>query len=442
MLVARDLEKVYPGVVAVRGASLEALPGTFVALLGRSGSGKSTFLSMLGGLSRPTKGQVLLAGEDLWALSDSQRAARRNRKLGFMFQFHGLHPALTALDNALLPARLAGLPARERALELLTRLGLGQRLWALPGELSGGEQRRVALVRALINRPAVVLADEPTGDLDLENEAGLLEALRRECQAQGSTLVLVTHNPALAVGADQVWEMCSGRLQAARRPQESAAPPVSWSAEVPVLASAERPPDGTPRRWLTRAAALTLGVMLLDGALSFAREGRRQAEEAAHRTLERAAMQRLRADLGAIVKCPGSRYEVELVLDNPFADQPVYVLAPDLTASVQVGFQWQEVPLRPRQARSVLRVVGRQVLRYDLTASVPRFEQVMPGYMHVRFTNMMLVSQAASPNGSEVYRRSDNYYVYLKPEGANEAELARRNNFPGGAPLFIPMPPH
>lgn len=438
-LVARDLWKIYRvgdrEVEAVRGVSLEALPGTFAVLLGRSGSGKSSLLSMLGGLARPTKGQVLLEGQDLLKLTARQRA----RKLGFMFQFHGLHPNLTALDNALLPARIAGLDARQKAIEDLARLGLGQRLWALPGELSGGEQRRVALVRALINRPRVVLADEPTGDLDPENEAALLSFLKAECRQLGSTLILVTHNPALAAGADPIWEVRQGQLHASSV-QPQPLPQVRLS--VPEAASPERPSTGAPRRWLSWAAGLTMAALVLDGAASHLQARAARARQEARDQLERVAMQHLRSDLGQITKKDGPHYQVELVLDNPYPDQPLYVMAPDLTASVQVGFRFVEVPLQAVERGRVLKLTGRETLRYELTADVPRFEQLMPGYMHVRFSNVMLVSLAATPDGHGVLRRSDNYYVYLQPDGADQAELSRRNNFPGGAPLFIPMPPH
>jgi ABC-type lipoprotein export system ATPase subunit len=443
VLVARDLWKTYRvgdrAVEAVRGASLEALPGSFVVFLGRSGSGKSSLLSMLGGLARPSQGQVLVEGEDLWKLSATQRARVRNRKLGFMFQFHGLHPTLTALDNALLPARIAGVDARARAIEDLTRLGLGRRLWALPGELSGGEQRRVALVRALINQPRILLADEPTGDLDVENEAVLLDFLRSECKKLGSTLILVTHNPALAAGADQVWDVREGMLQPSSvRPEKQAPlPPV----RVPEATSPERPSTGVGRRWLTWAAGLTLAALVLDGAASHVQARAEQARQEARAQLERVAMQHLRSDLGQITKQPGSHYRVELVLDNPYPDQPLYVMAPDLTAYVRVGFRFTEVPLKALEPGRVLKLTSRVVLPYELTADVPRFEEIMPGYMHVRFSNVMLVSLSATPDGHGVQRRSDNYYVYLQPDGADPAELARKNNFPGGAPLFIPMPP-
>ncbi len=436
ILEARNLVKTYGEVEAVRGASLEASPGSFIVLLGRSGSGKSTFLSMLGGLSKPTRGEVWLGGENVYALSAARRAQLRGRELGFMFQFHGLHPNLTALDNALLPARLAGREAREQAIEALTRLGLGQRLWALPGELSGGEQRRVALVRALINKPRVVLADEPTGDLDPESEAVLLACLRQACRESDAALVLVTHNPALAAGADQVWEMSGGRLEA----RETLPAPVL--PEVPPAGPSERPATGVGRRWLVRAAALTVGALLLDGAVAASGQKAARVREEERGRLERVAMQHLRSDLGEITRRAGPRYGVELVLDNPYPDQPLYVMAPDMTAYVQVGFNFKEVPLRPLQAGRVLKLTGREVLRYELTADVPGFQQLMPGYMHVKFSNVMLVSLAAAPDGHGVLRRSDNYYVYLQPEGADQARLSRENNFPGGAPLFIPMPPH
>src|SRR5262249_32449005 len=150
----------------------------FLAVLGRSGSGKSTLLGMLGGLSRPTRGKILLNGVDLWSLSDNARAEFRRRSIGFVFQFASLLPTLRAIDNVALPALIGKArpadAAYARAESLLTRIGLGDRLDAYPGELSGGEQRRVALARALINAPPLLLADEPTADLDEETEADIL----------------------------------------------------------------------------------------------------------------------------------------------------------------------------------------------------------------------------------------------------------------------------
>lgn len=220
MVVAQNLWKIYGSgprqVEAVRDVSLEVPAGRFLAILGRSGSGKSTLLSMLGGLSRPSQGRVLLEGTDLWALTDDERTAIRNRHIGFVFQFSGLLPTLRAIDNVALPAALGRAQKLEaayaRAEVLLSRVGLGDRPEAYPSELSGGEQRRLALARALINAPSLLLADEPTGDLDEETEVEIMDLLLDVNRTEGATVVMVTHNGALAQSAHKVVRLKEGSI--------------------------------------------------------------------------------------------------------------------------------------------------------------------------------------------------------------------------------------
>jgi lipoprotein-releasing system ATP-binding protein len=189
-----------------------------VAIVGASGVGKSTLLHVLGGLDRPDEGRITIAGCELTALPDNEVVAFRNRRIGFVFQFHHLLPEFSALENAEMPMRIARTPiaeVRPRAEALLGRVGLGARLAHRPGMLSGGEQQRVAVARALIMEPAVLLADEPTGDLD-EQTADALHALLREMHAaHGLTSIIATHNPRLAAGCDRVLRLESGRLVAA-----------------------------------------------------------------------------------------------------------------------------------------------------------------------------------------------------------------------------------
>lgn len=220
MLVARNLWKVYSSgqgqIEAVRGISLEVSARTFLAVIGRSGSGKSTLLSMIGGLSRPSQGTVLFNGIDIWAMSDDARAEFRNRSIGFVFQFSGLLSTLRAIDNVALPALLGQThrlsAAYAKAEECLSRVGLGDRLDAYPSELSGGQQRRVALARALINAPPLLLADEPTGDLDEETEAEIMALLLDLNRKEGVALVMVTHNVAVAHQAHQVIRIKDGSI--------------------------------------------------------------------------------------------------------------------------------------------------------------------------------------------------------------------------------------
>jgi lipoprotein-releasing system ATP-binding protein len=199
----------------LRDLDLEAAPGEMLAIMGASGVGKSTLLHVLGGLDRVDSGTVTVAGATLTALPDAEVVAFRNRHVGFVFQFHHLLPEFSAIENVEIPMRIARMPtaeARPRAHELLQRVGLGERLTHRPGMLSGGEQQRVAVARALVMRPAILLADEPTGDLD-ERTADALHALLREMhEAYGLTSIIATHNPRLAAGCDRVLHLEGGRL--------------------------------------------------------------------------------------------------------------------------------------------------------------------------------------------------------------------------------------
>jgi putative ABC transport system ATP-binding protein len=211
--------KKYPGdgQPALDRASLEVAPGEAVAVMGPSGSGKSTLLNMIAGLDRPTAGTVRVAGQRIDAMSETALARFRRRRIGMIFQFFNLLDDLTVADNVLLPAQLAGLrraQARERARELLARLGIDQHRDAYPARLSGGERQRVAIARALVNRPAVLLADEPTGALDTAT-GGQIGELLSGLNAAGQTLVLVTHNPDLAARyARRTVQISDGRLAA------------------------------------------------------------------------------------------------------------------------------------------------------------------------------------------------------------------------------------
>ncbi len=220
MIAVRDLWKVYTvgdqRIEAVRGISLELEEGEFVSIVGHSGSGKSTLLSMVGGLTRPSRGSVTVDGVEICSLDDDRLSGLRNRKIGFVFQFASLVPTLRAVDNVALPALFDQSSVTrahyETAAELLRLVGLGDRMEAYPGELSGGQSRRVALARALMNRPRVLLADEPTGDLDEQTEAEVMDLLLRVNREQETTLLMVTHNTTLAAKAGRVLRMKEGGL--------------------------------------------------------------------------------------------------------------------------------------------------------------------------------------------------------------------------------------
>jgi ABC-type lipoprotein export system ATPase subunit len=215
---ARGLVKSYgEGRAAVRvldGADLDVAHGEFVAVVGRSGSGKSTLLHLLGGLDRADAGTIEVAGSRLHELDERGLTAVRRREVGFVFQAFHLLPELSGIENVLLPAQLArdGIEAAPRARELLRRLGLTDVARRLPTTLSGGEQQRLAIARALVNDPALVLADEPTGNLDEESGAAVLDLLRRAADT-GRAVVLVTHDRAATALADRVLRLRDGRLQ-------------------------------------------------------------------------------------------------------------------------------------------------------------------------------------------------------------------------------------
>jgi len=218
----KDITKIYivgeNTIRAVEGVNLEVEKGEFVSIIGHSGSGKTTLLSIIGGILEPTSGKVFVNGTDIYSLSEEKLAEYRAVEIGYIFQFASLLPVLTAKENLLLPTifKPKGRPVdgdEKRAIEYLTLVGLGDKINSYPSQLSGGQQRRVAIARALMNNPSAILADEPTGDLDEETEAEVMELFRKINREQNITFILVTHSSDLARVATRRFKMAHGRIQ-------------------------------------------------------------------------------------------------------------------------------------------------------------------------------------------------------------------------------------
>ena len=238
MLVARQLTKEYRSgshqLAVLRDVSFSVPGGAFVAIVGPSGSGKTTLLGLLAGLDTPSRGSVLIDGVNITTLSEDERAQLRGEKVGFVFQSFQLIPTLTALENVQVPLELKGeSDAAVRAAELLGRVGLGDRLEHFPTQLSGGEQQRVAIARAFANRPRILFADEPTGNLDGSTGARIVELLETLNRSSGTTIVLVTHDLALAERADHIVRLADGIIveeREGRAPRPGDAAPMLHAA--------------------------------------------------------------------------------------------------------------------------------------------------------------------------------------------------------------------
>ena len=219
LIEVENLTKIYgngpTAVTALNNVSLKVEAGEFVAVMGPSGCGKSTFLHLLGGLDRPTSGRIVIDNLPLDGQSDKNLTELRRRKIGFVFQFYNLIPVLTALENSYLPMILDGIPAskaRLKGAEWLEKVGLGDRLTSRPDQLSGGQQQRVAIARALVYEPALVLADEPTGNLDTRASDDIAALLRQDANTWGRSVVMVTHDPRIAAYADRIIFLKDGQI--------------------------------------------------------------------------------------------------------------------------------------------------------------------------------------------------------------------------------------
>jgi putative ABC transport system ATP-binding protein/macrolide transport system ATP-binding/permease protein/lipoprotein-releasing system ATP-binding protein len=471
MLEARNLQKTYAAesgrIDAVRDISLRLEAREFLAVVGRSGSGKSTLLAMLGGLCRPTSGTVLLNGVDLWTRTEAELAAFRNREVGLVFQFASLLPTLRVVDNVALPALIGGSSedhaAYRRSTELLARLGLSGRADAYPSELSGGEQRRAALARAIVNAPPILLADEPTSDLDEDHEAQILELLEETHRREGVALVIVTHDLAIARRADRIVEIRNGsivesgaslskarrspgRLLPLKSPQDPDAEVPAPAPTVPAAGAASRL-GAEFRPWLLGVTAwavpaVFVALSLNQGVALYQRHLLHQRQQS-REELENAALLWLRANIDDITYAAGSSYSLTMSLKNLSAERAVFAMSPAVRAYVQVGLTWKEIPTRSVDGLEgrVARVIGRRTYQFEFEPNVKEYTEQLAGYMHVRLTGTTLVSQHSEP-GNDLMERVDDYYVHLKPHGADDEAILRKTRFPGKPPLWIPMPPH
>jgi putative ABC transport system ATP-binding protein len=220
-----NLEKVYHlgeiSVHALRGVNMTLNRGEFVVVMGPSGSGKTTLLNIIGTFDKPTRGKVYVDGQDLTILSEKELTKIRRHKIGFIFQFYNLIPVLTAFENIELPMLISGIPKRERqqrTKQLLQTVGLSDRMEHRPDELSGGEQQRVAIARSLANKPSLILADEPTGDLDTKTGSEVVRVLHDAAKQENVTVVVVTHDPIVGEKADRIIEMRDGRILSEKKP--------------------------------------------------------------------------------------------------------------------------------------------------------------------------------------------------------------------------------
>jgi putative ABC transport system ATP-binding protein/macrolide transport system ATP-binding/permease protein/lipoprotein-releasing system ATP-binding protein len=347
-----------------------------------------------------------------------------------------------------------------RALSLLGAVGLGERAQSFPGELSGGEQRRVVIARALVNSPRVLLADEPTSDLDEDTEADIIELLDQLRRSEGFGLVLVTHDVRIARRADRTYEMRRGVLApteiegtsgaAERQARRFGAAEVQARPERVDAPAAAREAVRLGRNFVEAAKSLLMigvlgfaAVLLADLGVATYQDMRVREHRERLLALETLALAGLRGNIESVADLGDGRYELRLYLWNVAGDRPIYVMSPTVQAYVQVGRVWQEIPLRPldASAAAVLKITGKQTYRYAFEARLTDFARLFPHYMHVRFSNTMLVSPQATPQ-DDLFERKDNYYVYLKPWNVDDRTILKDMKFPGAPPVWISMPAH
>ncbi len=468
VLESRNAGRVYATrrgtIAAVLDVSLEVASGECVAICGRSGSGKSTLLALLGGLCPPTSGSVLFSGRPWTSLRAAEMQAARATEIGFLLQDSVLLPGLRALDNVMLPLLIAGRDheaACHRAEEMLARVGLRERWDAYPAELSGGQQRRVALARTLATEPRVILADEPTSDLDALAEQEIVRILA-DIKAAGTTaFVVVTHDPAVAALADRRLWMERGRLVAATAMPAIARPSITPEPSGAGVAAAFEPPpaDLVPQAatpaltgWWRTAVPFAVGLGLAAAALGVvdglvARRQQQVVETVRQRRrlAEEMALQDLRADIDDVVADPDGGFTAMLFLENVRSDRNLYVLGPATGIAVQRDGRWESLATTTAPAAREIREVGNQRVFIPVRFSLPdgTYDELLRGYLHVRISATMVVSDAADGRG-DLFERADASYIYLRDPQLTEDEVRAANAWGPKAtvPPWIAMPAH
>jgi putative ABC transport system ATP-binding protein/macrolide transport system ATP-binding/permease protein/lipoprotein-releasing system ATP-binding protein len=325
--------------------------------------------------------------------------------------------------------------------------------------MSGGEQRRTVIARALVNSPPLLLADEPTSDLDEDSESEIIDLLEELQRAEAFGLLLVTHNLQLARHAERVYEMRQGTLVALDLQDVTVEPrgqqphfalaDAHIGQEQAAARNVHRPfPLGgelwrSARMFLLGGAVIFAGIVLVDFSVAKYQDLRVREHGARIAKLAEMALSSLQGEVQSITDLGDGRYELAVDLSNVVGEQPIYVMSPEMRAYVQVGKTWQEVPLAPADdgVGGILKIAGNHTYRYVFEARVGNFAQLFPNYMHVRFSDTMLISPSSLPK-DEVFERKDNYYVYLKPFDITDDTILKRTKFAGRPPVWIPMPPH
>ena len=466
VLRAHRLSRVYPTrrgpLAAVEDVSLEIGACEFVAICGRSGSGKSTLMALLGALARPDHGSLELEETDLLALSRSELSKIRSRRIGFLLQTNSLLPGLTALDNAALPGILAGDDPREsyaRAQKLLTRLGMGGRWDAFPQELSGGQQRRVALARALQHNPALLLLDEPTSNLDPLAEEEILHLLKELRDERKIAILAVTHGDNLAALADCVLQMSAGRISEGSVPKPAQVRPLlennlqSAFEQTPAGLTPSAPQAAPESDWRGPfsffLATLVIGISLVFSADRFVGWGQGRQIWAKHekkRMAEEIAFRSLRADIGSVRSTSQGRVEANLYLQNYDPGRTFFVLGPSVRAYYQAEGRWESIPLEtsPESTETIREILpAKTLVPFVFTLLPPKYDELIRGYFHIRFSGTMVVSETREARG-DLFERQDDYYIYLKDPRLTDDQVRQRNGWKSGSvvPPWMAMPAH